>query len=306
MARERNSSKPLTKAVFPVAGLGTRFLPMTKAIPKEMLCLVDRPLIQYGVEEAVSAGFKEVLFITGRGKSAIEEYFDFSPDFELLLRQKGNRRALADIKRVSDHIHFCYTRQKDPRGLGHAILCAKNIIGQEAFAVLLGDEVIVSRQPVISQLLDVHQEFGGTVVAVQRVDKKELSNYGVIAGRPLGGGVHQLEDLVEKPTAAKAPSQLAVVGRYVLSPGIFEAIACTRPGKNREIQLTDALKLLLAEEPVYALEIRGDRYDAGTIMGLLKANVALALKHPEFRQEMHRYLADLGLIRAPADNHRRG
>jgi UTP--glucose-1-phosphate uridylyltransferase len=277
---------------------------MTKAIPKEMLCLVDRPLIQYGVEEAMKAGFKEVVFITGRGKSAIEEYFDFSPDFEQLLRRKGMRQALGEIKRVADGIHFCYTRQRDPRGLGHAILCAKNLIGKEAFAVLLGDEVILSRQPVISQLSRVYQQFGGTVVAVQRVNKGELSSYGVIAGRPLGQGVHKVEDLVEKPSPAKAPSRLAIVGRYVLSPAIFEAIARTKAGKNREIQLTDALKLLAREEPVFALEIKGDRYDAGNVMGLLKANLSLALKRPEFRREMHHYLAQLGLTSHAANINR--
>lgn len=295
------NSTPIRKAVFPAAGLGTRFLPMTKAIPKEMLCLVDKPLIQYGVEEAIGAGISEMVIITGRGKSAMEDHFDFSLDFEELLKAKGLRRSLKETRRVSEQAHFCYTRQREPLGLGHALLCAKNLVNNEPFAVILGDEVIVSETPALSQLINVYERFGTSVIGLKRVARNEVCKYGIVAGasrpgRDLGGkssGIYEVTDLVEKPKIEEAPSDLAIVGRYILTPTIFDLLAVTPPGRNGEVQLTDALRLLLSKEPVYAVEIQGERHDAGTVIGLLKANIAFAFKRPELKRELGKFLASL-------------
>lgn len=293
---------PIRKAVFPAAGLGTRFLPMSKAIPKEMLCLVDKPLIQYGVEEAIEAGLSEVVIITGRGKSAIEDHFDFSLDFEELLKAKGLRRSLKETRRVSEQAHFCYTRQRQPLGLGHALLCAKNLVNNEPFAVILGDEVIVSETPALSQLIKVYERFGTSVIGLKRVARNEVCKYGIVAGASLdlsgdlGGkssGIYEVTDLVEKPKIEEAPSDLAIVGRYILTSTIFDLLAVTPPDRNGEVQLTDALRLLLSKEPVYAVEIQGERHDAGTVIGLLKANIAFAFKRPELKRELEKFLASL-------------
>lgn len=286
----------IRKAVFPAAGLGTRFLPMTKSIPKEMLCLVDKPLIQYGVEEAINAGLTDMVIITGRGKSAIEDHFDFSLDFEELLKVKRLRKALRETRLLSDHAHFCYTRQREALGLGHALLCAKNLVNNESFAVILGDEVIVSETPALSQLMKVYQRFGASVLGLQRVARSEVSRYGIVAGEELSLvglalSVFKVTDLVEKPGIEEAPSDLAIVGRYILTSAIFDLLAATPPGRNGEIQLTDAIKLLLNKEPVYAVEVQGERHDAGTVLGLLKANIAFAFKQPELKRELEKFLA---------------
>ena len=300
------------KAVFPAAGKGTRFLPITKAIPKEMLPLVDKPLIQYGVEEAIRSGLSEVIIVTGRGKTAIEDHFDFSQDFEELLKRNRKIKALREVK-ILNKIHFSYTRQSQPLGLGHAVLCARNLIGDEPFAVILGDEVIVSDTPALAQLLKVHGRYGGSVLALKRVRKEDISSYGCVvveqagrleglkAGKPSASqpssipalSVYRVLDLVEKPTPHEAPSDLAIVGRYVLSPSVFALLENTPPGKNGEIQLTDALKLLLDKEPVYAVEIEGERFDAGSMTGFIKANLAFALRRPELRRELKEFLEQL-------------
>ena len=288
-------STRVTKAVIPAAGLGTRFLPATKASPKEMLPLVDKPLIQYVVEEAVNSGIREIILITGRGKRAIEDHFDVSFELEETLRENGKDEMLREIQRISDLADFCYVRQRHPRGLGHAILCVRHLIGDEPFAVLLGDDIIDAKVPALAQLLEVHQRYTAPVIATQPVTRRDVRQYGILKARRVSPGLHLITDLVEKPEPARAPSNLAVIGRYILPPEIFEVLEKTAPGKGGEIQLTDALRVLAGEGPMYGLELDGTRYDAGDKLGFLQATVQFGLKNPELGRRFHSYLKGLRL-----------
>jgi UTP--glucose-1-phosphate uridylyltransferase len=284
------------KAVFPAAGLGTRFLPATKAQPKEMLPLVDKPTIQYVVEEAVASGVEQIVIVTGRGKRAIEDHFDAAFELEIFLNDRGKLEELALIKTISELASVCYVRQKEPLGLGHAILCARPLVGTEAFAVFLGDDIIGNAPvPCMRQLLDVYDKYAGPVIAVERVPPDRISQYGVIAARPLGGNVFQIEDLVEKPKPEDAPSDLAIIGRYVLTPDIFGLLADTRPDRRGEIQLTDALRALRETRPMYAVEFEGKRYDTGDKLGFLTATVEFALARPDLADQFRAYLKTLAL-----------
>jgi len=281
------------KAVITAAGWGTRFLPITKAQPKEMLPLVDKPLIQYCVKEAVSSGIEQIILITALGKRAIEDYFDRSFELEYVLEQKGETELLQEIRELSSLVDICYVRQKEQLALGHAILTAKGIIGEEPFAVLLPDDIIDSEVPALKQVIEVYEQYKTNVIAVEPVSSEETIKYGIIEPKRISGHVYQVLSLAEKPEPAEAPSNLGVVGRYVLMPQIFDALEVTPPGKNQEIQLTDALQLLLKQQPIYACEFDGVRYDAGTPLGWLKATVAFALKHPDIGQELREYLRQL-------------
>jgi len=281
------------KAVFPAAGLGTRFLPATKASPKEMLPLVDKPLVQYVVEEAVNSGIQEIIMITGRGKRAIEDHFDISFELEENLKGSGKRSLLKELRKISELADFCYVRQRHPLGLGHAILCAKNLIGDEPFAVLLGDDIIDSPIPALKQMVDLFSEVKSPVIAIQRVRKEEVSQYGVIKGKEIEKGVYLVEDLVEKPSIDQAPSDLAVIGRYILIPEVFASLEKTEPGRNKEIQLTDGIRKLAEQRPVYAYMVQGKRYDAGDKIGFLKATVEFGLKNKELGREFRDYLKGL-------------
>ncbi len=288
-------NKRITKAVFPAAGLGTRFLPATKASPKEMMPLVDKPLIQYVVEEAVASGIEEVVVITGRGKRAIEDHFDVAFELEEDLKAKGKHKLLSEVQRIANLVTFCYIRQKKALGLGHAVLTAKRIVGDDSFAVLLGDDIIDSGVPALRQMMDVYQRYPATILAIQKVPKSQTQHYGIIDAKRIEDGVYLVKDLVEKPSPGEAPSNLAIIGRYILTPGIFGALELTKPGKGGEIQLTDGLRLLMQKEPIYAYEFEGDRHDAGDKLGFLKATVEFALKNEEFGDEFRSYLKKLKL-----------
>lgn len=281
------------KAVFPVAGLGTRFLPATKVIPKEMLPLVDKPLVQYAVEEAVSAGINQLVFITAKGKRVIEDYFDRAFELENALREKGLNNLLELVISTSEIANFIFVRQKEPKGLGHAILCAKPVVEHEYFAIFLADDVIVGERPAISFLLDVHESYGGSVVALEEVPWNEVSRYGIVKVEKLGEDIYRIIDLIEKPPKDRAPSNLAIIGRYILSPKIFSCLEKVSPGAGGEVQLTDAMRLLLEEEPIYGVKYRGKRYDCGTIESFIKATVELALKHDEFKEEFKLFLENI-------------
>jgi len=283
------------KGVFPAAGLGTRFLPATKAQPKEMLPLVDKPMIQYVVEEAVASGLSEIIIVTGRGKRAIEDHFDAAFELEYYLKDRGKTEELAQIKTISDLASVSYVRQKEPLGLGHAILCARSLVGDEPFGVFLGDDIIAAPSPCMRQLLDVAEQYGGPVLAVQRVPRDRISQYGVVAAKPVGDRVYEILDLVEKPRPEDAPSDLAIIGRYVLPPEIFEILVETRADSRGEIQLTDALRTLKTRRPMYALEFEGRRYDTGDKFGFLKATVEFALARPDLAGEFRAYLKSLPL-----------
>lgn len=283
------------KAVFPAAGWGTRFLPATKAQPKEMLPLVDKPIIQYAVEEAVQAGITQIIIVTAGGKRAIEDHFDSSFELERALEQKGQLRLLDEMRRISELAEVAYIRQREQLGLGHAIGVARALVGDEPFAVFLSDDIIASERPCIAQMLDVFERYGGPVVAVERVPPANISSYGVVKPRLRASRVYAVEDLVEKPAPADAPSDLGIVGRYVLTPDIFDAIAATEPGAGGEIQLTDALRRLLAERPIYAYEFEGRRYDTGHTLGFLKATVEFALRREDLGAEFRAYLRGLDL-----------
>jgi UTP--glucose-1-phosphate uridylyltransferase len=286
------------KAVFPAAGLGTRFLPATKAQPKEMLPLVDKPIIQYGVEEAVASGIDNIILVTGRGKNAIEDHFDVSVELETFLEMRGKREQLAEIRKISNLINFAYVRQGEPLGLGHAVLVTREYVGNEPFAVILGDDVIDAEPPAMKQLMDVFDQVGGPVLAVERVPQEDISNYGVInidERAQLGPGVYQVRDLVEKPRREEAPSNLAIIGRYVLTPDIFPALAKTKSDRTGEIQLTNGLRELLKSRPIYACEVKGVRHDTGNKLGFLKAVVYFALKRPDLADRFATYLASLDL-----------
>jgi len=282
----------ITKAIFPVAGLGTRFLPATKASPKEMLPIVDKPLIQYAVEEAIAAGITDMIFVTGRGKRAIEDHFDKAYELEAELQAHGKVKLLKQIRGlVEEGVTYAYIRQAEALGLGHAVLCARHLVGNEPFAVILADDLIDARTPVLKQMVAVHAKNGGSVIAVQNVDREETPSYGIVSADPVAARLSKLTGIVEKPKPEDAPSTLAVVGRYVLSPRVFHYLANLRPGAGREIQLTDAIGRLLREESVFAHEFEGQRYDCGSKLGYLKATVAYALKHPEVAQGFRDYLA---------------
>lgn len=284
----------IKKAVFPAAGFGTRFLPATKAIPKEMLPLVDKPLIQYVIEEAKHSGLSEMIIVTGMGKTAIEDHFDTSFELEKLLQERGKTELLKMIENVSGLAHFAYTRQKKPLGLGHAISITRNLINNEPFAVFLGDDIIDSRVPAMKQMINVFNQYNSTILAVQKVPRNQAHLYGVIKGQKVAPGVYRVLDLVEKPKE-NPPSNLAIIGRYILTPGIFDALDKTEPGKGGEIQITDGLKILMDTQAIYAYEVEGDRYDAGDKLGFLKANVNLALKRSEIKTEFRKFLKGLKL-----------
>ena len=276
-------------AVIPAAGLGTRFLPATKAQPKEMLPIVDKPCIQYIIEEAIDSGIEDILIITGRNKRAIEDHFDRAVELELTLKAQGKYDLLGLVQELS-RVTIHYVRQKEPKGLGHAVLCAKHFVGDEPFAVLLGDDIMDAEVPVLKQLMDVYEDCGGSVLGVQEVPREKVSSYGVVKPVPVKDHLWRAEDLVEKPSLAEAPSRLAVLGRYIITPEIFAILEKTEPGRGGEIQLTDALKKLAEREPVFAYEFEGRRYDSGDKQGFLEATVDFALKRPELRDQFLRYL----------------
>ena len=276
-------------AVIPAAGLGTRFLPATKAQPKEMLPIVDKPCIQYIIEEAIDSGIEDILIITGRNKRAIEDHFDRAVELELTLKAQGKYDLLGLVQELS-RVTIHYVRQKEPKGLGHAVLCAKHFVGDEPFAVLLGDDIMDAEVPVLKQLMDVYEDCGGSVLGVQEVPREKVSSYGVVKPAPVKDHLWRAEDLVEKPSLSEAPSRLAVLGRYIITPEIFEILEKTEPGRGGEIQLTDALKKLAEREPVFAYEFEGRRYDSGDKQGFLEATVDFALKRPELRDQFLRYL----------------
>ncbi len=287
---------PVRKAVFPVAGLGTRFLPATKAQPKEMLPLVDKPIIQYGVEEAVLAGISNIILVTGRGKNAIEDHFDVSVELETFLEARGKTALLHEIRKISNLINFAYVRQGEPLGLGHAVLVARELVGDEPFAVVLGDDVIDADPPALRQMIDVFDRVGGPVLAVERVPRSDISSYGVIAldrSQSLGPGIFRVADLVEKPAKSEAPSDLAIIGRYILTPDIFPALQATASDRTGEIQLTNGLRRLLKDRPIYAFEVKGVRHDTGNKLGFLKAVVYFALRRPDLAEPFREYLASI-------------
>lgn len=292
------------KAVFPAAGLGTRFLPATKAQPKEMLPLVDKPIIQYVVEEAVASGIESIIFVTGRGKNAIEDHFDVSYELERILEERKKYDLLNLVTKISDMIPISYVRQKEALGLGHAVLMARDLVNDQPFAVLLGDDIIDSEVPCLKQMMDVFDSCGASVIGIQEVSRDEISSYGVVAAEPadileLGpaykGRLYRVTKLVEKPRPEEAPSSLAIIGRYILTPEIFKALAATEPDAGGEIQLTNALARLLEEQPIYAYRFRGKRHDAGNKLGFIKATIEFALKREDLGEPLREYLRSLDL-----------
>jgi UTP--glucose-1-phosphate uridylyltransferase len=285
------------KAVFPAAGLGTRFLPATKAQPKEMLPLVDKPIIQYGVEEAMAAGCDQIIIITGRGKTAIEDHFDVSYELEKMLEERGKLDLLAIVRQISDMIHVAYVRQKEAMGLGHAVLMARELVGNEPFAVLLADDVIDADKPCLKQMMEVFEETQSSVVATQEVNGPAISSYGVLDAKPVegkfNGRLHEVRNLVEKPKAEEAPSNLAIIGRYILTPAIFDTLERTPLGTGGELQLTDGLRGLLASEKIYGYTFQGKRHDTGDKLGFLKATVEFAMKRPDLGKQFRDYLRSL-------------
>jgi len=278
------------KAIITAAGWGIRFLPITKAQPKEMLPLINKPIIQYSVEEAINSGIEQITVKTALGKRAIEDYFDRSFELEYVLEQKGETKLLQEMRELSDLVDICYIRQKEQLGLGHAILTARGIIGDEPFAVLLPDDIIDSKVPTLKQMIGVYEQYKTNTIAVQRVSSQDTIKYGIIEPRKVSDQIYQVLSLTEKPQPAQAPSDLGVVGRYILTPQIFDILEVTPPGKNQEIQLTDALQLLLKQQAIYACEFEGVRYDTGTPLGWLEATIAFALKHPDIGQKLREYL----------------
>lgn len=278
------------KAIFPVAGLGTRFLPATKSTPKEMLPLIDKPLVQYVVEEAVASGIEQILFVTGRSKRAIEDHFDISFELESLLYEKGKDAELSQVREIADMINIFYVRQKQALGLGHAILCAKEFVGSEPFAVLLGDDIIDAEKPCLGQLLDVYRKYRGPVLALEQVPMENISSYGCVKANTISDRVFEVVDMVEKPKREEAPSDLAIIGRYILTPDIFPILERQEPGKGGEIQLTDAIKKLAKDEAIYGCRFEGIRHDCGDKLGFLKATVDMALKREEFNGDFEAFL----------------
>jgi UTP--glucose-1-phosphate uridylyltransferase len=284
----------ITKAVFPVAGLGTRFLPATKASPKEMLPIVDKPIIQYAVEEALAAGITELIFVTGRSKRSIEDHFDKAYELETELKARGKDRLLETLQNMlPSHVSCVYIRQSEALGLGHAVLCARQVVGNEPFAVLLADDLIHANPPVLKQMVDLYDHHHNSVIAVQQVTREETRQYGIVKTRPWDAGLHKLDGIVEKPDPDKAPSTLAAIGRYILTPRIFEHLESVQAGAGGEIQLTDGIASLLAREQVLAYEFKGKRYDCGSKLGYLEATVEFALQHPELKDSFRQYLGKL-------------
>ena len=292
-------AKKVRKAVFPAAGLGTRFLPATKAQPKEMLPLIDKPIIQYGVEEAMASGCDQIIMVTGRGKSAIEDHFDVSYELEKMLEDRGKTDLLRIVQQISDMIHMAYVRQKEALGLGHAVLMAAELIGDEPFAVILPDDVIDAPVPCLKQMVEVYNQTGCTVLATQVVDGRAISAYGVLDTKPVAGKhdgrLFEVRDLVEKPKFEDAPSNLAIIGRYVLTPAIFDMLSSIQPGSGGELQLTDGLRALLKKEKIYGFTFEGKRHDAGDKLGFLKATVEFALKREDLGSDFREYLKTLNM-----------
>ena len=282
-------SKRVRKAIIPAAGLGTRFLPATKSQPKEMLPIVDKPTLQYIIEEAVASGIEEILIITGRNKKSIEDHFDKSVELELELEKSGKQEMLKMVRDISDMVGIHFIRQKEPRGLGHAIHCAKSFVGNEPFAVMLGDDVVDSEVPCLKQLINCFNEYKTTILGVQTVDPKNVDKYGIVDGIHIEDRVYEVKDMVEKPNVEDAPSNIAILGRYIITPAIFDILENQEPGKGGEIQLTDALKTLATHEAIYAYDFEGRRYDVGNKLGFLEATVDFALKRPELRDEFLKF-----------------
>ena len=281
----------IRKAIIPAAGLGTRFLPATKAQPKEMLPIVDKPTIQYIIEEAIASGIEEILVITGRSKKSIEDHFDRNVELEMELEKSGKTELLDLVRDISDMVDIHYIRQKEPRGLGHAIYCAKTFVGDEPFAILLGDDVVYNEEkPCLKQLIDCYNEYRTSVLGVQTVPQENVSKYGIVDGKHIEGRVYKVKGLVEKPSPEEAPSNVAILGRYIITPQIFEILENTKPGKGNEIQLTDALETLIRNEAMYAYDFEGRRYDVGDKLGFLQATVEFALKREELREDFIEYL----------------
>ena len=285
--------KQVKKAIIPAAGFGTRFLPATKAIPKEMLPIVDKPTIQYIIEEAVEAGIQDIIIVTGRNKRSIEDHFDRSIELELELEKSGKQEMLEMVKGISEMANIHYIRHKEPRGLGHSILAAQHFIGDEPFAVLLGDDVVISKQPCLGQMLDVFHEYQTSILGVQTVPHEVVNKYGIIAGKQVDERVYKVQDMVEKPSVEEAPSNVAVLGRYIITPEIFPFLETQDAGKGGEIQLTDALKRLAKEQAMYAYDFKGHRYDVGSKIGFLQANVEFALRNDALKDEVKIYLQQL-------------
>ncbi|MCR4430941.1 MAG: UTP--glucose-1-phosphate uridylyltransferase GalU [Tepidanaerobacteraceae bacterium] len=283
----------IKKAIIPAAGLGTRFLPATKAQPKEMLPIVDKPTIQFIVEEAVKSGIEEILIVTGRNKRAIEDHFDKSVELELELKKKGKENLLNLVEDISNMVDIHYIRQKEPRGLGHAIYCARTFVGNEPFAVMLGDDVIDAKEPVLRQMINVYERFNCSILGVQQVPENDVDKYGIIDASFIERDIYKVNDLVEKPRKKDAPSRMGILGRYIITPRIFEILENTKPGAGGEIQLTDALKELLNFEVIYAYNFEGRRYDVGDRLGYLIATVEYALKRDDLKEEFGRYLMNL-------------
>jgi len=285
----------IRKAVVLAAGYGTRLLPATKAQPKESLPLVDKPIIQYTVEEAAAAGLTQVIIVTAASKRAVEDHFDRSLELEMMLREKGDLSRLAEIQRISDLANIVYIRQKEQRGVGHAVLQARDVVGDEPFALLFPDDVVLSDVPVTKQMMDVFEQHGGSVIAVEQVPDEQVESYGIVGGEDLGGGVMRVRSLVEKPTLEEAPSRLGIVGRYVLTPEIFRAIEMTPPGKGREVQITDALAALMADQPLFAYEFEGRRFDTGRPLGLLTAAIEIGMRRADIGPGLREFLRTLPL-----------
>jgi UTP--glucose-1-phosphate uridylyltransferase len=290
-------SNKVRKAVFPAAGLGTRFLPATKALPKEMLALVDKPVLQYGVEEAIASGIEHIIVVTGRGKGIMEDHFDFTPELDAALERKGKTELLKISRDAATLARISFVRQKEPLGLGHAVLCAKDLVGDEPFAVILPDDVIDADPPCLKQMIDVFNEKGGSVLATMTVDGPGISAYGVLSGSPDAANprLYNCTGMVEKPRFEDAPSSQAIIGRYILTPRIFELLEQTKPGAIGEIQLTDGIKALLSHEKVFGYNFMGSRFDAGDKFGMLQATVEFALKRPEFGDKFRAYLKGRGI-----------
>ena len=284
---------PIRKAVFPAAGLGTRFLPATKAVPKEMLSLVDKPLIQYGIEECVAAGLTQSIIVTSRGKTTIEDHFDQSFELEQMLAKRQKSDLLAVAQSVAKLTQISYVRQAAALGLGHAVLCARELVGPEPFAVVLSDDVIDSVAPCVGQLAAVHAQYGASVVALMEVPREQISAYGVVEADEISPGLYRIRSLVEKPKPEEAPSNLAIIGRYVLTPQIFDSLTRIAPGAGGEIQLTDGMRHLLGSEPIYGLKFEGRRFDAGDKQGFLRATVEFGLKHPTLGAAFRSYLREM-------------
>jgi len=282
----------IRKAIIPAAGLGTRFLPVTKSMPKEMLPIIDKPVIHYVVEEAIGAGIDDIIIITGRGKRAIEDYFDASPELEMRLKDQKKNDILKRLKKISDFPGIHYVRQKEPNGLGDAILQAEKHIGNEPFAVLLGDDIIANNQSCTGQLMSVFSRFHASVISVELLPQEKISSYGIIKGSMIEPDIFAIQDIIEKPTPDLAPSNLGAVGRYIFVPEIFECLKHTSPGVGNEIQLTDAIRLLLKEQPVYAYKFRGKRYDTGDKLGYIETIIDFALKDPHLQKNLKKFLTD--------------